>query len=314
VPLFFILSGFILSHTYFSRYKLKEHGHFVFLRFARLWPVHAAAIITLTCYLLLVALHAHKFPSDSSFSFHDLPAEALMVRCWFSKALLWNFPAWSIQSEWFAYLFLFPIAFLAFHRTQNPWFPAISAVFLVVVHSFLPLQSIPGKCMDIVCLFLAGSALFRLRVLLPGRRGHFCVTIGLVFLGLGLFFAHVFSSLAIHAGFALIIFGLSYSRGVWAEILSHPWLVYGGTISYSLYMTHAVAGKFYGLISSRIHPASLASGCLCLGLLLLGILAFAMLFYHLVEAPWNLRLRRLWKDREQRQPVIGRVPEGQLSK
>jgi peptidoglycan/LPS O-acetylase OafA/YrhL len=45
VPLFFLLSGFILSHNYFSDYSLGQHPKFVFLRFARLWPVHFVTLV-----------------------------------------------------------------------------------------------------------------------------------------------------------------------------------------------------------------------------------------------------------------------------
>src|SRR5579883_2016917 len=110
VPLFFILSGFILSHTYFSKYSLKRHSEFVFLRFARLWPVHLAAILALVLYMGVLVVHSGHINSDN-FPFVQLPSELAMIRCWFSKALIWNYPAWSIHSEWFAYLFVFPIAY-----------------------------------------------------------------------------------------------------------------------------------------------------------------------------------------------------------
>jgi peptidoglycan/LPS O-acetylase OafA/YrhL len=45
VPFFFLLSGFILSHNYFSVYSVSYHPKFVFLRFARLWPVHFTTLV-----------------------------------------------------------------------------------------------------------------------------------------------------------------------------------------------------------------------------------------------------------------------------
>lgn len=45
VPIFFILSGFIISYNYLDKFKKIDYLQFVWKRFARLWPVHFAVII-----------------------------------------------------------------------------------------------------------------------------------------------------------------------------------------------------------------------------------------------------------------------------
>src|SRR5690349_22902467 len=81
VPMFFILSGFILSHTYFSRYTLKDHAHFVYRRFARLWPVHLAATLCLIIYIgIILAVRGHI--ENKPFPLEALPSELAMVRSW----------------------------------------------------------------------------------------------------------------------------------------------------------------------------------------------------------------------------------------
>jgi hypothetical protein len=69
------------------------------------------------------------------------------------------------------------------------------------------------------------------------------------------------------------------------------YLVYGGTISYCLYMTHALVGKFYGLISHRIHPSNYWAAVAMFILLVLSLLGAAIAFHHLVEVPCNRALR-----------------------
>src|SRR5262245_59450207 len=119
VPLFFVLSGFILSYTYFERYSLRRHAAFVWLRVSRLWPVHAVTLLMLV--LFVEALNIRRgFAIDANgYLLSTIPTELTMMRGWYSDALVWNFPAWSIHSEWFAYLFLFPIAFVTIRRIRN---------------------------------------------------------------------------------------------------------------------------------------------------------------------------------------------------
>jgi peptidoglycan/LPS O-acetylase OafA/YrhL len=297
VPLFFILSGFILSHTYFATYSFRDHPHFVFLRFARLWPVHLATIAILLCYVALLTLRKGHFVSDN-FSFAALPTELAMIRCWFSKNLIWNYPAWSIQSEWFAYLFIFPLAAVCVRKANKPILLGAAAVGLLALQSFLPIDKFPGKCADIAFLFFVGSCLYRLRVLLGEQSLHWAAMLGGFFLLAGLETSLIFSNFLINCGFALIVFGLSYGRGTLSWILSRRWIVYGGTISYSLYMTHAVVGKFYGLFSRKLILSSQPVRLVVFFCLLAALLGAAMALYHTVEFPCNKALRALRSGRK----------------
>lgn len=289
VPFFFILSGFILSHSYFPRYRVAHHAHFIFLRFARLWPVH---VVTLS---ILVAYHlaTYRAAADAPSPYATLPAEIGMIRCWWDKNLIWNYPAWSIHAEWFAYIFIFPLAFFFFGAEKRASRLAALTLLLIVGHSILPTPLLPGKTFDIVLLFLAGSSLYQLRVQLTSPRWAL-----LAYAGLGLL---AFANIRDHAGallylsFALIIMGLSY-EGLMARFVSGKALVYGGTISYSLYMSHAIVQKFAAELAKRIpetYPATrLAAGLLAIA----GLVAAAAALYHWVEAPGNALLRK-WAAR-----------------
>jgi len=289
VPLFFILSGFILSHTYFSRYRLQNHWEFLFLRFARLWPVHLAAILVLLLYVGLIYVHSGAIRGDN-YPFSSLPAELAMVRCWFSQDIAWNHPSWSIHAEWFAYLFLFPIAFVCFRNSLRPMVLVSVIIAFLCLHCFLP-HNLPGRCMDILFLFLAGSALYRLRVLLPARSGHWAAFLGLVVLAVGLGTTLIYSALLIHLAFVLLILGLSYDKGILTKMFSQRLVVYGGAISYSIYMTHALVGKVYGALAGKLVLRTQLECILTLTLLVSALIITPIAFYHFVEVPCNRALR-----------------------
>ena len=304
VPLFFILSGFILSHTYFSRYRLREHWKFIFLRFARLWPVHLATILVLLLYVGLIYAHSGAFKSDN-FSFLVLPTELAMLRGWFSKDLIWNYPAWSIHCEWFAYLFVFPIAFVCFRNLLRPLVLISVIMMLLCLHCFLPFN-LPGRCMDILFLFLAGSALYRLRVLFSQRSVHWAGYLGVIVLALGLGTASVCSNFLIHLAFVLLILGLSYDNGILTKLFSQKLVVYGGAISYSIYMTHAVVGKFYGAIAGKLALKTEFECVFTFVLLVAALIITPIVFYHFVEVPCNraLRAKVTWRKAKREQALV----------
>jgi len=291
VPMFFMLSGFILSHKYFARYSLKDHAAFIYRRFARLWPVHVASLLALMVYIGIIVAHSGHIES-SNYSLQILPLEVAMVRSWFSKDLLWNYPAWSIHAEWFAYLFVFPIAFWSFRNLSNRLILLLAIGVLLAGHTFLPIAQFPGKCAEIIFLFMAGSALYRLRLLLSDFPGTWFATTGLLLFIVAVsgLFNHSIS--LIYLAFALLILGLSYDGGWLGQFLSQRPVVYGGLISYSMYMTHAVVLKFVGAASHKIGMQTqglrIAGAFFFIG----AVLMTASAFYHLIEAPCNKALRR----------------------
>ena len=291
VPMFFMLSGFILSHAYFARYSLRGHADFVYRRFARLWPVHVASVLALMVYVGIIVAHSGHIES-SNYSLQILPLEVAMVRCWFSNDLVWNYPAWSIHAEWFAYLFLFPIAFLSFSKSTNRLILLLAIGVLLAGHTFLPIEQFPGKCAEIIFLFLAGSGLYRLRLLLPYFPGTWCATAGLLLLIVAILAFFIHSISLIYLAFALLIFGLSYDGGWLGSFLSQRPVVYGGLISYSMYMTHAVVLKFFAAAGHKIGMQTqgmrIAGAFIFIG----SVLVTASAFHHLIEIPCNKVLRR----------------------
>jgi peptidoglycan/LPS O-acetylase OafA/YrhL len=289
VPFFFILSGFILSHVYFPDFKLANHGHFVWLRFARLWPVHVATIAGLVLYVGCLTVVRGYIPSPK-YDFTRLLSELTMCRGWFDYTGQWNLPAWSIHAEWFAYIALFPLCGVLIRPLRNPWLLLGIAAACVIAHPFV--QSVmPGQTGAIMCLFIAGSAVYRLRVVLPNAAGAVMVNAGAIVCVAGLVGENMTVT---YAAFALLILGLSYQQGWLARLLSTRALVYGGEISFALYMSHSVVNVWAWELAGKLGLGNTATVTLTLSL----ALGVASLVHHLIEVPANQWLRSRWPNRK----------------
>ena len=298
VPFFFILSGFILSFNYFERYNGRGHAKFIWDRFARLWPVHAACVLVLVIYAAGVKFLNLNVALES-YDYSQLPSEMAMVRCWFSDSPLWNYPAWSIHAEWFAYLALFPLAFYVFKRPIALPAAVFITVVLLAAHGafYEQIAGVPGKLLSIVLPFLAGSLLFVIardyRTKLPAWSGDaaFCAILTLVF------FQSRISTALLFVAFGVLILGLYRESGLVNRALSTRVLVYGGIISYSLYMTHALVETGYSFVLPKLPAMQGLTGVFATIAILVTVFGFAAAMYHVVEEPSNRWLRNAWRKK-----------------
>ncbi|MBD2503655.1 acyltransferase family protein [Anabaena azotica] len=135
VPLFFILSGYLLSLRYLvtdSLLSFKSIIQFLWLRLGRIYPVH---IVTL---LICLAMTARRgWPIDEAHSVERFFSNCFLIQAWdYSFNLSWNYPSWSISSEWFAYICLpmFAVVLSRLRRTALIALIVISCVLSVWVY------------------------------------------------------------------------------------------------------------------------------------------------------------------------------------
>src|ERR1041384_1778474 len=112
VDFFFILSGFILAHRYSDaceRLNGRVYFNFLWHRFARIWPLHAVTLCAAILYLVL--------KNGVGFVKLDaIAANAFLVHGWgHLYQPSFDFPSWSLSSEWGAYLLL-PLLLLTIGR------------------------------------------------------------------------------------------------------------------------------------------------------------------------------------------------------
>ena len=114
VPLFFILSGFILAYTYEGQIeKPGDHRRFWEARFARIWPVYAVSLLlsSLPC-----LADARRRPCPGHLRLWCRRG-IRSTRAWLGA---WNFVCWTLSVEALFYL-VFPFV--------QVWLERRSAVF-----------------------------------------------------------------------------------------------------------------------------------------------------------------------------------------
>jgi peptidoglycan/LPS O-acetylase OafA/YrhL len=175
VPLFFILSGFVLSYNYanqFTTLKQARFRKFIFLRLARIYPVHLATLLAVL--LMVCACRYLKMQIDEhGYSGRDFLLNMLLAHTWVPKFRLnWNYPSWSISSEWFAYLW-FPVVCVMVNRLSTK-----SAIIALTVVCYLTMQAhlwlgsrLPFRdLLAVVGTFLTGCAIAKM--VQTGLRPH----------------------------------------------------------------------------------------------------------------------------------------------
>ncbi len=130
VDLFFVLSGFVIAHTYLDRLgpalQVAPTARFVWARACRIWPAYAVVFHLFGIWVIARLV----WGSDDRIAFQavqpvvSLPAylqQLVLVQLWdspFFDGASWVGSTWSISAEWLAYL-LFPVAALVFHRLRD---------------------------------------------------------------------------------------------------------------------------------------------------------------------------------------------------
>ena len=296
VDLFFILSGFILSHVYLSRVEEKRlnYGSFLWARLSRIYPVHLVTLAA-TVAIWLVAMKMGARFDPIAFDPKVLPQHLLLIHAWgTTPSVQWNFPSWSISAEWFAYL-IFPLAgFLVLALRRAAWLAvALSlglffVMFWGVESNGLPLSEVTRLgIVRIIPAFLFGASLYQL-----GRTVELPRIAALAGAALAVLWIAVGSSLhwsdaAIWPAFGLLIFSLAEaSKTNPGGVMGAAALVYLGEVSYAVYMVHLPVdiAYFHGL--SRVAPnlSGAAAWAAWLGVFAVTLIA-AIAIYHLVERP-----------------------------
>ncbi|WP_349742771.1 acyltransferase family protein [Roseateles cavernae] len=246
VELFFVLSGFVIYSAYGARITdVRALKRFQYLRFWRLYPVH---LLFLLIYLLfecvrwasVTFLHVQnvRVVPFSENSLLALLQQLLLVQAIgpTGNAQTFNGPAWSISVEFYSYL-VFALVSLATRR----WLPLAMLGLLIGCMALLGFST--GFESLLTCV--AGFALGCLTAVLSQRYGcslpKWCGPVMLLS-----FFGYLQASAQPSLGLvfalaALLVFSIANSTGgVALGLLNAKVSLWLGSISYSLYMAHAL--------------------------------------------------------------------------
>ncbi|MEI7915112.1 MAG: acyltransferase [Mycobacteriaceae bacterium] len=328
VDLFFILSGFVLAWNYLDRMGPNWSGratlHFLWLRLSRVLPIYLVTM-HLAAVWIIITLHVGDVPSPDADRLTALNyvRQLFMVQLWFSPFFdhtSWDGPAWSISAEWLAYLLfaglilmifrigrvsrartLFALAFCA---SLPPTLLLLSSGMLYTPWSWLP---------RIIAQFTAGAlacaAVRRLDIGARGKRIAGYISLALVACIVAILYyydANPVAGMVDPAGVVALLFmplvvALSIGAGTLPALLSTRPMVYGGQISFSLYMIHEPvhtiwdwAAAQYGIVLSK--PAA---KIVVIGLILVAVAA-AMALFRFVEEPARRWMRAMVDFRDVR--------------
>jgi peptidoglycan/LPS O-acetylase OafA/YrhL len=302
VDLFFMLSGFILSLNYLDGFRTISRGSyrkFLRARLARIYPVHLFTLLLLTAFVLSARGAGAKLNSTHYTGFTWV-TNVFLVHIWpgFNRGLSWNFPSWSISSEWFAYL-LFPLFAFWIGSTKRPYIWIVLALSVYVVPCFYGIEHNPTRwaLLRVTAEFVGGCFLFQIY-----RRGWKCPLPPWASGALALLICAVCTYFDVTRAcslpfFALLIWGLAVNTEGW---LAGPVAVYWGQVSYSLYMTHGLCQIFLNraLPAGHFATSSIAIRAGLVALYLFLIVVAAVLTYHYVETP-----ARHWLNRSEKGTV-----------
>ena len=307
VALFFLLSGFILAYSYRGQVRTgADRRRFWEARFARIWPAYA--------FSLIVSLWAPV----QTVSWGVMTAALLMVQAWNpfhpEQAGAVNLVCWSLSVEAFFYL-AFPwlqrwavrrsatqqtgalvlalaVAVLANTAAQTDGFEPYHGIF-----QWLPLPIV--RLPEFVIGVLMGNIFLERAWLLPSQNrwrgvwtyGGAALSIGMLSLGWSRW------SSTVLVPFVMVLFGLAAEKTWLGRMLGSRLLVFGGSISYSMYLLQMPAKYLAHDLLALVGVADGLWSMIAMPVLLLMMAAPA---YLLLEQPSRRALRWLFARAQRR--------------
>ena len=323
VDLFFILSGFVLSFTYLDRLGRRVPGdvsRYLWLRVARIYPTHLFMLLVVAA--LVAAMTAAGSPpaDERRFSPLSFVMNLLMLQA-VPPALAWNDPAWSISTEFAAYL-VFPMlvpllarltpraavigmAVLLGAGMTGLWLVVATAHEWAYWSGYVLMWTRIAVCFPVGCLLYV---VWRSRSAEAwGRTSDVLLPIALT----GIVAACVLTPpaeaitlpVAAYPFLALLIFSLASSTGIAARVLSTRSMMWAGRASYSVYLVHFPVLLAVGVVVAYlgIEPGS-PLAFVALAATLLAVLGAGAFAYHLIEEPARRAIRRYADSRARRRP------------
>ena len=315
VDLFFVLSGFVIFNAYYeSITSINGLLKFQFLRFGRLYPVH---LLFLLLFLIIecskyFAYHNFNIYNENNLPFSESNLTSFIQNLFlihsigpYSHPISFNSPSWSISVEFYTYLLFGLICILPkkYNFFILIFIPIISLLLIIFETTF-------GFSNLLRCFsgFFIGCLTARLNTRIKSQilsSNHFLIIlIVALFTFLFLKKQGYFDSI-IYLLTAFLILSLSNIReGSIKRFLNLKPLIWLGTMSYSIYMSHQfilwIENQFFRVVLN--FPTLIVGNALTPQLgIFQGILAYAVgiffvflishITYKLIEEPYRKKSR-----------------------
>lgn len=258
VDFFFVLSGFVISHAYRGRLSnWREARSFVVRRVGRLWPLHMAVLvlfILLEALKLAVVSTGHVGSDSPAFTdtkaFDAIAANILLIQSLgVFDHLTWNFPSWSISTEFYACLTFAGLVAL-FRKPESPLLLSMAVALLGAAMVAMFSERWIDTTYDygfFRCLygFFVGNLTYRLWRWEGGRVPSRALWLGEI-LAVVLIVIFVITAgrtawaMAGPLVFAFAVWVFAYESGPVSRLMAARPILLLGTWSYSIYLGHAL--------------------------------------------------------------------------
>lgn len=301
VDFFFVLSGFILTHSYLhqTRHDNSIFG-FIVNRVARLYPLH---IFTTVTFALAIYFTQDSWPSYGKNHLFTLFQQATLTQnIGFNPGgLTWNYPSWSISVEfWTGILF-----FILIKKTTKSSHLFFSSLLLLIIiynntkHLDIHAQNyyafINSGFIRCLASFLLGILIYRAHKEIHFLQSKLWLTL-LELTCLSLMFLVIFfreDKLNEADFFSPYIFALSILifslEGGFLSFLLKP-LKYLGKISYSIYLNQITVL----ILCTHMSATWPALNNHRLTLYLSFLIVYSALTFVLIETPFKKQIKRLY--------------------
>ncbi|GAB3326706.1 acyltransferase [Geodermatophilus aquaeductus] len=319
VDLFFVLSGFVLTHTYLTkigpRAGVRSAAAFYWNRLSRVWPTWIVVVVAFTAWLTLKhltvgGLHVHEADQPHVDVVHLL-AQVFMVQQWAQPMVSGSTfpgPGWSLSAEWLAYV-VFPVLVLGLYRLRRLPVAVLGAGAVLALLPFAWIAATDATheyawawLLRIAGAFVAGSltalCVRRVQPTERVRRGASIVAaVALVWIGVVVWWSAArwgdYAGVAVLA-FPVLVGALAFADRGPARLLSTPWMVTGGRISFALYLVHLFVFEVWWTAMDVVPHLQPDSTLASLGapLVLVAPFPLAWATWRYVEEPARLYMRR----------------------
>jgi peptidoglycan/LPS O-acetylase OafA/YrhL len=251
VDFFFVLSGFVMLHTYgdglFTKSRFKDY---ILSRFFRLYPMHFLMLIVVV-FIEFFKLYAQKkgiifnnpaFTETTKLS--DLIPNLLLLQAWLPRTNIWSYNtvSWSISVEFYLYI-LFGLTLLCKDKMRGVLFVGLillASILFNIGTGFMKPEALRG----LYCFF-GGCVSYIIYHNLPSiTRFRTSFTILELFLIVAIII--VLSSdfpqkrITINLLFSITIIAFALENGSVSDALKLRPFTFLGKLSYSIYITHFV--------------------------------------------------------------------------
>ena len=247
VDVFFVLSGFVMAHVYgressSDEVSFSKYWRFMSARIARLYPVHLlTATVMLACLLPSLWGTERWLDPEGRYAWTAFVAALFMLQGVWIDHLTWNYPSWSISSEFHVYL-IAPFLIRFIKRKSVAIAAVVFGVMLplVIYLLYYPETRFPTNgfvtLLRAIPLFAVGVGVYQLKDLPFWKDGLLALVV--VACSIALLATPGYSPFAL-LGVPMLVAVVRAAPRASALLSTRP-LTFLGEISYSLYMVHAL--------------------------------------------------------------------------